>query len=328
MKPKLLVLQGVRNFEIPTYVESESVRKFFRVSKATEIIGNPDLVYCQAYGPVYKHLMACKTKLVMHTGGSPWLEMAGKRLRMAEEIMHKATKVVCNSKFLYSVFKKNMKTDNIDFLPGGLWGLDHTPIGPMPTRFKPKESYQMKDRPVVAMSFNLMNNSVKRNKWAGIEIFLQAVEKVAKKWKVLFMCSGRGERNFPYLWKWKKYGFYFNSSHHLDDATDRWPEVLNSSDMFVHPSTFDCWPRVVADAVLTGLPGMVFDTTGNPEVCDRYYLVKSDDPKDISEKFESMLFSPILRYEMGQEALMEAKYKTERHREDYANLLLKIVKGS
>lgn len=328
MKPKLLVLQGRRNFDIPTYVESDSVREHFEVYKSMAITGDPDFVYCQAYGPLYRQLMDWKGKLVIHTGGSPWLELTNKRLDMAVNLMRKATKVICNSKFLHSEFRKNLGTDNLTFLPGGLWGTDHTPIGAMPSRFKPKKNYQISGRPVVAMSFNLMNNSVKRNKWIGIEIFLEAIESVVKKWKPVFLCSGRGERDFPYLEKWKKYGFFFNPSHQLDDATDRWPEVLNTSDVFVHPSTFDCWPRVVADAVCTALPGFVFDVTGNGEVCDKYLRCYPNDKEGIREKFESLLFSSNLRFEVGYEAQEEAIEKTERHRKDYANLLIEVMEDA
>jgi len=328
MKPKLLVLQGERNFKIPTYVESNSVREYFDVVKSSKYGGDPDLVYCQAYGGLHKELMKCRAPLVLHTGGSPWLELTGERLAQVTEVARKAARVVCNSRFLEGVFRENLGTDNITRLPDGLWGLDHTPIGPMPHRFKPKEDYSTQNGEFVCvMSIILKDNQVKRNKWQGVPLFLEAVEKVARRNHVRFICAGRGSQKFPHLTEWRtRHNFHFVPSHHLDDGEDYWPELLRRADLFVHPSMFDCWPRVVADAALIGLPGIVLDATGNAEISGVYPAIEPHDFVTMSAEFERLVASKIHREVEGVGALHEALDRTDQHRGDYARILLEVLK--
>jgi glycosyltransferase involved in cell wall biosynthesis len=327
-KPKILVLQGDRNFAVPTYVESETVEERFEVEKSVELRGSPDLVYTQAYGPFHDEIMGCRVPVVVHVGGCPWLELNGDRLKRAVEIMRKATVVVCNSRFLLSRFRSHMPgAENLTVLPDGLWGLDHTPIGPMPSRFTPKTNYRVEGRPLVVMSLNLLNNRVTANKWGGLSLFFDALAGIKRiREKYTFVCAGRGDDKFPLLRKWtRQVDFRFERSHHLDDEEDYWPMLLEKADLFVHPSTFDCWPRSVGDAMCAASPGIVFDVTGNTEVSDAYIKVDPFDAAHMAESFESLVADPVLRRRIGSEARREALVKTEKHRRDYVDLLLRVV---
>jgi len=328
-KPRLLVLQSRKvNFDLPTYVESDVVREHFDVTKSHKIKGNPDLIYTQAYAPFYREIMGCSVPVVMHFGGSPWLEFVGDRLSRVVSMARKARLVVCNSRFLEGVFRDNLGTSNIMHLPDGLWGLDHTPIGPMPGRFGHKYDYSVRnDEFLVVMSIIMADNRIKRNKWRGVPIFLEAVKDIAKEHRVRFLCVGRGSEDFPHLDRWREeYNYHFLPSHHLDEGVDRWPEILRSADMFVHPGTFDCWPRVVADAALTGLPGIVFDATGNAEVSEAYPAVEPDDVVGIRREFMNLLESETQREVNGARALQDALQRTREHRGDYARILLEVLK--
>lgn len=337
-KPRLLVLQGKRNFRVPTYVESPTVRGHFDVRKATSFKVrkgrvSPDLIYCQAYGPFHELLGKCRkwgVPYVIHVGGSPWFEMKGERLRRTVKTMRNAKAVVCNSKFLHREFLKNMTPDagNLRTLPDGLWGLDHTPLGPSPSRFRPKEDYSYSGRPVVIMSMSLKYDDVHRSKWRGVEILFDAIKGLnTPHGKPVFVCAGRNDKDFPLIGRWNKAcEIHVRSSHHLDEDKDEWPDVLRGADLFVHPSMQDCWPRVMGDAMCAAVPCLVFDTTGSPEVGKSVVLVDPDDPNVIRDKFEALLTDESLRETVGRRVRDEALRRTVEHREDYVKLLLEVLR--
>lgn len=335
-KPRLLVLQGRRNFRLPTYVESPAVRKYFDVSKTTTFKVKkgkvkPDLIYCQAYGPFHEVLARCRNwgiPYIIHVGGSPWFEMAGEQLRRTEKIMGGAKAVVCNSRYLHGEFITNIPgAENLQTLPDGLWGLDHTPLGPSPSRFTPKTDYQYGGRPVVVMAMNLRYSEIRREKWRGVEILFDAIKDMeTPRGKPTFICAGRNDENFPLLEGWnKKCELHVHSSHYLDDNKDVWPDVLRDAVIFVHPSMKDFWPRAIGDAMCAAMPSLVFDVAGCPEVGDNVVLVDPKDPTMIHEAFRRLLMDRQLREETGRQARLEAVRRTEEHRGDYAELLLGML---
>ena len=330
MKPKLLVLQGKNNFHIKTYVESKEVKEHFDVFKAQKIKDNPDLIFCQAYGPFVDDLINTPIPYVIHLGGNPWLEFSGKRLEKMKRLLLLAAHVACVSDFLAGEVQRGMGgKGSILGLPMGLWGMGHTSLGPQSKRFDKKRDYNLHNPVNILIGIALRDNPVTKTKWSGIEIFLEAAKDLIKKWNIKILCAGKSERGFFKLEEWKeKYNFESISSSHLMDKVDRWPEYLEQADLFLHPSTFDCWPRVVAEAMMVGVPTLVFDVTGNGEVGKTTYKVKPENVGQMVEKIDCLLSDERERRLMGIAHRYEAEANNEKHKGDYARLLLNVLERS
>ena len=328
---KLMVVQAKRNQEIPTYAESPQVREEFEIVKSAEIgKHSPDLVYCQAYWPVMKELLAWDGPMVIHLGGNPWLEFGGKRLQKVTELLNRATLVTCVSKFLAGEVVKGLgRDDNVMALPGGLWGTDHTPIGIQPNRFKPKENYEFtwEEHPTAIMGINLRDNAVTRNKWIGIPKFLQAVNKVARRYGgVDFACCGRVDEGFPHIAAWNRlYNFRVVPSHQLDNDEDKWPLMLRDADLYVHPGHYDCWPRCLADAMCAGLPCLVCDTTGNREV-GPVELYRKGKPGSAATLLDMFLQDKRIRMREGMAARKYAVEQTKKWRHQFVEAFKEALK--
>ncbi len=84
-----------------------------------------------------------------------------------------------------------------------------------------------------------------------------------------------------------------------------------ASDVFVLPTREDTWGLVVNEAMATGLP--VITTTscvaGNELIADGIngYLVQADDVLALSDRINSLVSDPDLRYQMGQNNLSKIK---------------------
>jgi glycosyltransferase involved in cell wall biosynthesis len=320
VKPKLLVLHGKVNFHYPTYAESPTVREHFDVSKATTIRNKPDVVFCQSYGQCIDEISRCKRPVVAHIGGSPWM-MTDLRIKTLLKGLRGAKTVACVSKFLVGEFRQHTKFKHVIAYPMGLWGIDHVATGVMPQRFPRKDDYSFGDPPTIICSMNMVNSGWKKKKWLGLLRFVDATKDLLKKHGFRIVCSGRG-KPFPEMNQWRKdFNFQFVRAHHLDDKRDTWPERLRKADIFLHPSMYDSWGRVVADAMCAGVPSLVFQTTGPQEVGRTPVLCQPGDKNDIRQKFERFL-DKHYRKKLGTLHWTEAAKLTRKHRAD----LLKILK--
>jgi glycosyltransferase involved in cell wall biosynthesis len=88
---------------------------------------------------------------------------------------------------------------------------------------------------------------------------------------------------------------------------------------------FDSWGRVVADSMCVGLPSLVFNVSGSPEVGEAPIKCNPHDPKEIRELFESILFDKKVRETLGLMGRTEAISKTVKHRGDLAKFLLEAL---
>jgi len=329
-KLRIQILQSKRHFSIPTHIESAPVLRHFKIDRVQLFDSKlkPDLIYVQTFGTYLDFLNKTKIPYVMHMGGNPWLELRGAKLEKTARALSGAVLVVCVSEFLANQIRKNLPgVKHIVSLPGGMWGMDHSKLGPKVSRFKEKTDYELSNPPTVIMSMGLKDDERLENKWRGIPIFLEAVKEVSKEHGVRFVCAGRGSYQFSKLTEWKeKYNFNFVQSHQLDDETDLWPDMLHGSDIFIHPGTYDCWPRVIAEAMITGLPCMTFEVTGNAEVGGSVYKFDLDCDLLASE-FKILLMQKGVRECWGRSCRQEALENTEKHRGDYVALLLKLVGG-
>jgi glycosyltransferase involved in cell wall biosynthesis len=326
-KPKLLVIHGKKHFGMPTFAESDAVREKFEIRKACrEIVGKPDVIFSQSFSQCSAQLHSWGGPKVIIVGGNPWHEFKlnglGGRLNSFRKLFERQTAVLCQSRFLRDSIRKHLSTDNVFALPRGLWGVDHVDNGVRPERFTPKTDWKATASPVAITSIIMSNNRVKETKWRGIPLFLSAVEKVARKNKVRFLNSARGDCMFRNLAPWRKrWGFEFVRHHHLDDRVDAWPELLRKADLFFYPSTYDGWGRVVADAMCAAVPALVFDCTAPPEIADSLILCDPKNPDDIRDKFQRLVEDWPWRESVARRQHADALRLTREHRGDIADAL-------
>jgi len=324
VKPTLTILTSEKSAHVVAHADSPSVGDAFDVRRSflLDPSRKPSVVYTQMYGQrvIFEQLDRCNAPYVVNVGGDIWSERgaAGKvsSLETITRVMQRAARVVCVSKFLASIIRKRLGTDNVTSLPGGMWGLDHTKYGICPNRFTAKTSYEFSNQPLVLMAINL----TVEKKWCGIPGFLDTVQDVLKKHNARLVCFGKVKGEVHQLYDWSNKGLEFYRPR------QDWPHVMARCDVFVHPSMFDGFPRVVAEACCAGLPAMVYDVAGSPEVSDNAILVNPKKPADIVCQLNKLLSNTSHRKKIGKAMHREAVKKTKQHRDDYAKLLMKVVK--
>ena len=323
MKPKLTILTSEKSAHVVAHADSPSVRSAFDVRRSFFLKqhNRPDVVYTQMYGQrvIFEQLARCDAPYVVNVGGDIWSEReaVGKTTSLGTitKILQRAARVVCVSEFLAGIIRERLGTDNVISLPGGMWGLDHNKHGIRPNEFAVKTSYGFADRPLVLMAINL----TVEKKWCGVPGFLDAVEDVLRAHQARLVCFGKVKNEVARLGGWAEQGLEFFKSR------PDWTQIVARCDAFVHPSMFDGFPRAVADACCAGLPALVYDVAGCPEVSDNAILVDPNRPADVACGLESLLGSQRKREQVGTAMRREAVEKTELHRDDYAKMLLDVV---
>lgn len=92
------------------------------------------------------------------------------------------------------------------------------------------------------------------------------------------------------------------AGHQGGEALARW---YASSDVFVFPSTTETFGNVVVEAHASGLPAVVVDRGGPPELVEpgeTGWVARANDPADLAGRVESLLRDPAERERMGQAA--------------------------
>ncbi|HET6231453.1 MAG TPA: glycosyltransferase family 1 protein [Longimicrobiaceae bacterium] len=94
---------------------------------------------------------------------------------------------------------------------------------------------------------------------------------------------------------------YF-AGHQDGEALARW---YASADVFVFPSTTETFGNVVLEAIASGLPAVVVDRGGPPDLVDAGetgWIARANDPADLAARVESLLRDPAARARMGSRA--------------------------
>jgi len=334
VKPKLFILHGVKYPRIPTFAESSVVReKFDVVGKGQVVEGNPDVVYCQSYLQCKRQLIRWGGPCVIPVGGILWnfkphrAESIGRLLTQ-----NRRRTPLFISEWLKREFIKrglgHSQQSRVRHLTHGHWGMDHTINGVQPNRFRSKVDYSLGGSPIVVMSMTLSDEEWQWRKCRGMQIFMKAVKDVAKEYNARFVWAGQMKRSFSdTAEKWKReYGVAFIESHYKKDKVDRWPDILESASVFVHPSLYDGWGRVVADAMCAAVPTIVFDACALPTIGKTPLVVDPKSTGAIVGALRSLLASKDRRESLGRAHRKEALALTEAHRGDLAKILMEASK--
>ena len=99
----------------------------------------------------------------------------------------------------------------------------------------------------------------------------------------------------------------FFAGHQGGDALARW---YASGDAFVFPSTTETFGNVVVEAQASGLPTVVVDRGGPPDLVEpgeTGWIARAYDPRDLAARVESLLADPAERLRMGAAARAAAR---------------------
>jgi phosphatidylinositol alpha 1,6-mannosyltransferase len=92
------------------------------------------------------------------------------------------------------------------------------------------------------------------------------------------------------------------AGHQSGEALGRW---YASGDVFVFPSTTETFGNVVLEAMASGLPAVVVDRGGPPDLVDpgaTGFVARANDPADLAARVETLLADAGLRARMGAAA--------------------------
>jgi glycosyltransferase involved in cell wall biosynthesis len=95
----------------------------------------------------------------------------------------------------------------------------------------------------------------------------------------------------------------FFAGHQGGEALGRW---YASGDVFVFPSTTETFGNVVLEAMASGLPAVVVDRGGPPDLVDHGvtgFIARHNDPAELAARVEALLRDTDLRARMGAAAL-------------------------
>lgn len=331
MKRHIHILCSKKVLDVPLIIDSDSVNSQYEITRGPTIAGRPWLVYCETgIFDIEKYLDQYNCGVFI--GGNYWIEFAddSQRLERVERILRRCHVVVCISQYMSRVVKSKLNIGNVAHLPGGMWGLPHLGYKVNPHRFVKKQTYEITGRPIVALCVSLAIEQ----KYKGLIHFLRSVRDIAEKHDVQYVCYGRMKGRDDLLWKikkayknfeyhhWARQGDTYDFTSGLGDL--KWPEALNQSDLYVHPSYLDTWGCAIADAMCTGVPALVYNMLGPMEVGNTYVKINPKRVDILRKMFEKLLLSADYRKKVGESMYKEMARKMIEHRDDFVNLLNKI----
>ena len=101
----------------------------------------------------------------------------------------------------------------------------------------------------------------------------------------------------------------FFAGHQSGEALARW---YASGDVFVFPSTTETFGNVVLEAQASGMPTVVVDRGGPPDLVapgETGYVARPNDPADLADRVEALLRDPAERQRMGRAARDAARWR-------------------
>ena len=101
----------------------------------------------------------------------------------------------------------------------------------------------------------------------------------------------------------------FFAGHQSGEPLARW---YASGDVFVFPSTTETFGNVVLEAQASGLPTVVVDKGGPPDLVapgETGFIARGNDPADLAAKCETLLRDPGSRARMGRQARDAARQR-------------------
>jgi len=118
---------------------------------------------------------------------------------------------------------------------------------------------------------------------------------------------------------------------HFLGASDQVPDILNALDVFVLPSLGEGMSNTILEAMASGLPVVVTDVGGNPEVVGDQssgLLFKPGDAESLAQALDPLIKHPAVRLTLGFSARERtlSKFSLRAMMEQYQDLYLTAAK--
>lgn len=163
----------------------------------------------------------------------------------------------------------------------------------------------------------------------GFDVLLDAAERLADR-DVSFCLVGEGPLYDDLAGEIEARGLA--DSVFLTGFRDDIPSVLAASDVLVLPSFREGTPRVITEAMASGLPVIATNIAGIPEqVADGEsgYLIPTGDPDALADRLGTLLESPELRTEMGNRGRQRVqKFSADRMLSELDSLYQRVLSTS
>lgn len=198
------------------------------------------------------------------------------------------TKVILLSENLFYDVSKYVKPHNVCYCPNGI------PV--VKDSYLNKSSYN--EVPQLLFLSNLHESK-------GVYILLEALEYLNNQ-RLNFYCNiigSVGDISLSQLnHKIKYLGLQDNVSY-LGEKYDKDKyDIFNSSDVFIHPTTDDCFPLVLLEAMQFCLPIISTNIGGIPSIIERNetgYIINKIDPEELSQSIKELILNKGNARKMG-----------------------------
>ncbi|MGM0934475.1 MAG: glycosyltransferase family 4 protein [Bacteroidota bacterium] len=216
------------------------------------------------------------------------------------KIVFKNADVILLSEHLYPDIQKFVSMDRVHICPNGIPELAQS------SKFK----VQNNDNKTVEILF--LSNLIESK---GVKVLLEACKMLMDK-GINFHCTyvgGEGDISPEQLQQNIEKKGLADVLHYAGKkyGTDK-SEELSKADVFVHPSSNDCFPLVLLEAMQFSLPVVSTYEGGIPGIVNDFqtgFLVPKNNATALSEKLELLIKDPVLRKDMGE--MGRKKYEAE-----------------
>lgn len=205
--------------------------------------------------------------------------------------VYKSTKVILLSWRLYPDIEKVVPRENVAVCPNGI----------------PPVSYKYRTRnnttPRLLFLSNLMVSK-------GVLVLLDALKNLHDKGYNIY-CDFIGGATQEigvdrFIKEVEKRGLVKMVKYHGVKTGIEKASFFEKADLFVHPTTDDCFPLVLVEAMQYGLPIVTTDEGGIPDIVEdgvNGLVARRQDPESLADCIEKIVIDAELRLQMGQNGL-------------------------
>lgn len=258
-------------------------------------------------------LFRVKTVFHIHSKGIKKNE-ASKINYLMYQYVFKKSSVILLSKYLYDDLKTFVSMEQVYICPNGVEDLLRTK--------RPKLEKRSESIKILFLS-NLIKSK-------GVFILLEACEILQRKGYV-FSCDfvgGEGDVSaHQFILEVEKRGLTENVKYLGKRYGEDKNKVYKSADVFVLPTSNDCFPLVLLEAMQFGLPAISTIEGGIPDIVENNvtgFMVEQNNPVDLADKLEILINNDTLRSQMGEAG--RAKYEKEFTLQAFESKLQEILK--
>ena len=231
------------------------------------------------------------------------------------KLLFKSTKVILLSELLYDDVKKYVDEQNVYYCPNGI----------------PIVKYEKSEKKAAQIPQLLFLSNLMQSK--GVFDLLDAL-KILKERKINFHCNFvGGEADISSQQLKQKISELnlqdFVTYHGKQFGYDKY-KLFNRSDIFILPTHNECFPLVILEAMMFGLPVISTNEGAIAEIIDDNetgFLVNKRDSVVLANKIQLLIANPSLRKKMGGKGKekFEREYTLSHFEQNMTEILRKIV---